>query len=330
MLALLLKRLNEARQHSGVQSLASHTILYKTWLAALVFAMLALVFSLWQGFSFPGERIVQLLALLAGMQLLAFGLVWARIKDSYKLFILLQYISIFTLNSLSGALYTYTGASLALPLVDEVLIKLDALLGFDWVAYVNWLAQFPILSSVLSFSYISMNYCIIFTLFALAVSGQHLALQRFAISFLLCLASVAVMPTLWPAVGGYVFHDVQVQQLGTFPAAARLHEADLLALRDGSLRTLPDRIQGIITFPSFHASVGVLLTCTLRPLAWVGLPAAVLNLLLILSTLADGGHYLMDTIAGVSIGILSIFLAKRWVNPTPTSKKQVAGSPMSR
>jgi hypothetical protein len=330
MLAMLLKRLHEAQQQSGAQNPASHIILYRTWLAALAFAVVALFFSLWQGFSFPSERIVQLLALLAGMQLLAFGPMLLRMKDAYKIFILLQYIAIFTLNSLSGALYTYTGASLALPLVDEALIRADALLGFNWLAYVHWLAQFKTLSGILSFSYISMNYCIVFALFALAVSGQHMALQRFAISFLLCLASVAVLPTLWPAVGGYVFYDVQVQQLGTFPAAARLHEADLLALRDGSLRTLPDRIQGIITFPSFHASVGVLLVHALRPLAFVGLPLAVLNLLLILSTLADGGHYLMDTIAGAPIGILSIFLANRWVASAPTSKKQVAGSPMSR
>jgi membrane-associated phospholipid phosphatase len=85
--------------------------------------------------------------------------------------------------------------------------------------------------------------------------------------------------------------------------------------RDGSLRTLTGMTsEGIITFPSFHAALGVIFMVGLWPvpvLRWIG---AVVNGLMILATPIDGGHYFIDVFAGIVIAVLCLVAAPRIVH----------------
>ncbi len=88
--------------------------------------------------------------------------------------------------------------------------------------------------------------------------------------------------------------------------------ADMLSLRAGSPMDLQLlALKGIISFPSYHAVLGILLIHAFRgtPLS----PAIIaLNSLMILAALNISAHYLADIIAGFFVALLSI-LALGWI-----------------
>src|SRR5208283_1718480 len=114
----------------------------------------------------------------------------------------------------------------------------------------------------------------------------------------------ALAPTLalfafFPAQSAWVYYNIEPGKIPPFLI-------DLNALRSGSLPVVNlQRLDGLITFPSFHTAVAVLLIYAAR-----GTPALVLatviNALMILSTFTEGGHYLVDVVAGAAVALLAI------------------------
>ena len=85
-------------------------------------------------------------------------------------------------------------------------------------------------------------------------------------------------------------------------------------MRDHLLKTLPAQFQGIVAFPSFHTLLAVL-----SIVAAVALPSRILaaiiiaiNVVMILSTPVDGGHYLVDTLSGLLLGVVMVAGLKYW------------------
>jgi membrane-associated phospholipid phosphatase len=91
------------------------------------------------------------------------------------------------------------------------------------------------------------------------------------------------------------------------PAAAFVHVAHLSALRAGTLRVISlDGAEGLITFPSYHAALGVIFATsfwTVRSLRWPGLAV---NTVMIAATPIDGGHYFIDVLAGIMVAAVSL------------------------
>ncbi len=71
------------------------------------------------------------------------------------------------------------------------------------------------------------------------------------------------------------------------------------------------QLTGIVTFPSFHAAGAILYLWALWAIKWMRAIALVCNVLLLLSTPIDGGHYFIDVVAGVSLAVLSILAVRR-------------------
>jgi membrane-associated phospholipid phosphatase len=63
-----------------------------------------------------------------------------------------------------------------------------------------------------------------------------------------------------------------------------------------------------VVFPSFHATLAVLCAYAARPLRILKFPLLALNLLIVLSSPAMGGHYFVDIIAGIILAALTISL----------------------
>jgi hypothetical protein len=63
-----------------------------------------------------------------------------------------------------------------------------------------------------------------------------------------------------------------------------------------------------VVFPSFHATLAVLCAYAARPLRILKIPLLALNLHIILSSPAEGGHYFIDIIAGIILAALTISL----------------------
>ena len=72
-------------------------------------------------------------------------------------------------------------------------------------------------------------------------------------------------------------------------------------------------MQGIVTMPSYHTVMAVLLTYAFRRTGLVGYGIATLNLVMLLSIPPIGGHYLVDMLAGgaLALGAIAVQRAPR-------------------
>ncbi len=81
-------------------------------------------------------------------------------------------------------------------------------------------------------------------------------------------------------------------------------------LRAGSARTLDfDQLLGLVSFPSFHAGSALLLAMATRNLRWLWAPFLVFNLAIIVGTISEGGHNLMDVLGGCAFAIGGLYAA---------------------
>jgi len=191
----------------------------------------------------------------------------------------------------------YLGATLNLPLMDPALLRLDQLLGFDWTAFNSWVAEHQPLPEVFRFAYVTMLWQPFIIMFLVSASGAGDANSEliwiFLVSMVMCAAISATMPAL-----GYD---------GVIGPA---HIEALKEIRAGLWTTLDlNKIDGIVTFPSYHAALAVVMPYVIRRIRWAFWMAAALNALMLLSTLTVGGHYLADTVAGVLLALISIMLS---------------------
>jgi membrane-associated phospholipid phosphatase len=109
---------------------------------------------------------------------------------------------------------------------------------------------------------------------------------------------------------------VTVGLSGLLPAVGLIpdapHVAHFLALRADTLREIDlTRLQGLISFPSYHAAMAVLVGHALWGVPYLRVPAALLNLVMLVATISEGGHYLVDVLAGCVIAAGAIALVPR-------------------
>lgn len=194
---------------------------------------------------------------------------------------------------------SYLAASLNLPLADGFLARADALVGFDWSSVSAWISSIPWLSDALTFTYTTIMWQPFLVMFLTSVNTPGSANSEFIWTFLLSGLAAIAISGLVPA-------------LGYEGVIGPPHIDALRSIREGAWTTLDIRqLDGIITFPSFHASVGVLFLYSVRRIRWAFCILAPLNVTLILSTPTVGGHYLVDVIAGILVAYLSIALVRR-------------------
>jgi hypothetical protein len=208
-----------------------------------------------------------------------------------------QIITLFAVGGLLSYLVTTTD----LPLVDNELAFADRLVGFDWPAWLAWVWGHPALRQLLYLAYFSATPQIVAITIYLALSGQRERNAEFVWTMLLSILAVVIVSACLPAVGALVYYHATDF---VWPA----HLADFTALREGRLHSLDlMRLEGLITFPSFHTTLGLLFVYVLRGRLGLFVPAALLNAAMILAVPIEGGHYLMDVIAGTAVALAAIW-----------------------
>ena len=116
----------------------------------------------------------------------------------------------------------------------------------------------PRLGLALSLAYRSLILQTMLAVILLGFSGRLRALRDFVLAFALAGTVTVLVSALPPALANFVFLGLSPADFPNLhPAASYVHVADLTGLRDGTLRTINlDHVEGIITFPSFHAALG--------------------------------------------------------------------------
>lgn len=208
----------------------------------------------------------------------------------------------------AAAVLSYMMTSLNYPLLDAEFAKIDEAMGFDWVALLCWMNEAPLIGWTLTAAYNTSIPQFLLAVLILAYVQQFKQLFEYVGLFGVTALAIVILSGFLPAAGAYVHHAPAEDMFANLNAAAGMwHFEQFEALRDGSLRTVDlGKLEGLVTFPSFHTALAVVTAWAVRDVKYVFSVAVVLNGLVILSTLSEGGHYLIDVIGGGAIAVVSI------------------------
>jgi membrane-associated phospholipid phosphatase len=256
-----------------------------------------------------------------------FWCVYARVAlpDAVRTTRLIEAAFLVVALGLTLACLSYLGAMADLPLRDRDMMWIDRHLGFDWLQIMQALDHRPLALAVLDGAYATFTSQLIGTVLVLVAAGRTRDLDRFFLTFV-CASVIAeaasvLVPTLGPmsAVASHA-------DFTHLPTLGRTTADIVLKLRDGALRTIDlQAIDGIISFPSLHAAVSVIVPFSLRwnrPLFW---PIAVLDGVMLVSAVPSGNHYLIDVIGGVGVAAIAILCS----GPLQRSLERLSPGPVS-
>lgn len=208
-----------------------------------------------------------------------------------------------------GAPLSYVAASTGFPLRDRLFDGMDRALGFDWLALLGVMKRWPELSALLHIAYLSLMVQTAVIVLLLAFTGRLAWLRIYLLAFILAALTTIAISAVLPAEGVWLHYGLSASA-GPLPASHSSWPV-FLGLRDGSYRTIVAiGAEGIITFPSLHAALAVILVAAWWPVPtarWIGIA---LNTLMLIATPTEGSHYFVDVFAGIAVACASLFVAR--------------------
>ena len=202
--------------------------------------------------------------------------------------------------------YMYCAATFRAPLIDSTLMDIDHALGFHIPSLVEWTRAHPRTNLALNIAYNTLTFQAPIAISVLAFSGRRSDVQEFVLTFILCVLTCITTFAMVAALGPF--------ETWGFPAnTTQQHYLDVLyALRSGTLTEISLReAEGLVTIPSFHTTGAIIVAWSLRNMKWLFVPVTVLNLAIVIATMASGWHYFCDVLAGALLAVVSICACAR-------------------
>lgn len=211
---------------------------------------------------------------------------------------------------LSLACLSYVCAAADLPLQDGAMVWIDRKLGFDWLQIMLALDRWPRVLLLLDGAYATFTFQLIATVVMFLLAGRTRELDRFFVIFACASVFAEIASILVPTLGpmATLAYDVHFAHL---PTLGRNTAEIVVTLREGALKVIDlDSIDGIISFPSLHAAVAVIVPYALRWNKTVFWPVLILDVLMLVSAIPSGNHYLIDVVGGVVVAVLAILCSR--------------------
>jgi len=211
---------------------------------------------------------------------------------------------------------SYVAASLGLPLQDAMFDSLDRALGLNWRSMFAFIERWPEFSSFLRVMYLSLTVQMTAVVLLLGFTGRLPWLRVYMLAFVFATLTTIALSTVLPAEGVWLHYGLKGDALPVSHTSWPV----FLGLRDGSYRLIVAiGAEGIITFPSLHAALAVILMAALWPIPVARWLSVGINMLMLAATPIDGSHYFVDVLAGIAIAVASLAAARtmvaRWTEP---------------
>jgi membrane-associated phospholipid phosphatase len=207
---------------------------------------------------------------------------------------------------------SYLAASANFPLQDHMLDVFDRTLHLDWRGLLNWMNGSPAIYAVLHPIYLSLTLQMTAAALGLAFTGRLLRLRIYLLAFILAALITIAISAVLPAAGAWPYYGLTAADSPHLTPAVSTSWPVFYGLRDGNFRTLVAiGSEGIISFPSLHAALAVILVIALWPVPVLGWLIFALNLAMLAATPIDGSHYFSDVLAGVAVAVFSFDAARR-------------------
>lgn len=269
-------------------------------------ATLVLIDAVWiaaGGFSFDLSSLTGAISATAAMA--AIGYVYTQLRPNARLAAMGTETAFLISFSAAAAMFSYLIASLDRPLIDSALMRADAWMGFDWMAYVGFVNAHPWLGTLSSVVYQSCLFQVALAFILLPSIGRTDRVRELTwlvmISGIVCITISGLLPALGAM--AYIHPPAAFLAL-SHPVVDLAYKAPLYALRDGTLTHLSlNDVHGLVAFPSYHVALCVILIVAFRGVRGWFWPVAGLNALVILSTPIDGGHHMIDGVGGAALAL---------------------------
>jgi membrane-associated phospholipid phosphatase len=203
---------------------------------------------------------------------------------------------------------SYLAVRFNTPLVDDWLMAMDKAMGFDWVALVKTVDEWPPLASFLRIAYSSFGFQLFFLPVFLALFRNDTRAHAMILAYMLIVVGASIIGIWFPARGAFFAYGLDQTMLNNVDAHfgyAFLDEFHA-ARTDTYFSMSLDRVEGLLTFPSVHVAVAVLCIWASWGSRLLAGPFLILNAGMTLSALTNGGHYLADVIAGAALAAAAI------------------------
>ena len=248
-----------------------------------------------------------ILALLAAA-LAGGGLYYTHIRKDERLAAMLMATAFLIGMSASFSVLNYLLLTVAGPRIDGTLAAFDRAIGVDWPAMMAFIAHYPRTDMVLQFVYISVLPQIAVLVLCLGFFGKPEQIYRLCLSVA---TSAAISMAVWtaaPSFGAFSVYDLPPAVAGHLALAldGRYAHALIGLLVHGPGHISPTAAKGLIGFPSYHAVLALLVVWYARsiPVArWIALGV---NAVVLIATPIQGGHHVVDVLAGFAVAALAI------------------------
>lgn len=201
-------------------------------------------------------------------------------------------------------------------LVDTSLAHFDHGIGLETSLAVQLAGLHPQVEKVLAVIYVLMIPFSLLALILPVIEHKREPAQRLLIAYAVAALTTTAVFALFPAAGPWTVYRF------TSSSDQMLVQSTLALLKtSGPLRQNIAHC-GLVAFPSFHVAQCILTAIAFWHSRWLRVPAAVLAILMCISTVTTGWHYVIDVIGGVIVAIfaqcVAVWAFRRWVDAPPS------------
>ncbi|MEJ0098118.1 MAG: phosphatase PAP2 family protein [Bauldia sp.] len=281
------------------------------WVKVAIIATITAVDAVWvakAGYRFDWSDLANLAVLLALLLLVAE--LYRRWRPNPKFVIMTRETAWLVAFTACAALLSNLATTRNFPLVDPALAAAGHFVGFSWIGWYNFVTTRPLLSATFSAVYTICLPQVAFAVVALSLLDRLDRARELVLAAMIgCLVAIAIS-TVFPSAGAlaYFHHDLASINM---PTVVNLdYKQAFFDLRAGRITDFSlNGLKGLIAFPSYHATLGVLAVFAFRGIHRFFWPMAALNLVMLAATPVEGGHYSVDVIGGVVVAAASLALA---------------------
>lgn len=216
------------------------------------------------------------------------------------------------------------GLAMNAALIDDALIRADAVLGLDARSAVEAISHWPLLHAPLSFAYTTSVALILLAPLGLVILRRPEAAWQLCTGVALSGLACALLSIPFPAAGAFSGLHLPQTVIARLPAGSGLYHLPAFeAFRSGRVTSVDVfGLSGVVTFPSFHAAFACVTAHALMPLKRLRFFVICWTVLVFASTVVIGGHYFIDLLVGAAVSAVAI-LATRAGQATPGRPSQV-------
>jgi len=209
------------------------------------------------------------------------------------------------------AVLNYILMGTAFTLWDDKFASVDQAIGFDWIALLEWMEERPTLSWILVKAYSTSFVQVLSVIFIYSLMRRMDRVLEFIALYAITGTLVAIVSMLLPAFGAHFYYQPDPVLFDQYSKLGYVHIETLQQLRAGTYGSLGfETVVGMVSFPSFHTILAIIVTYSVRDNRILFVPVAVLNCFVVMSTLTEGGHYLVDIFGGTFISLVVILIVR--------------------